>query len=1117
MKGTFKNTKSKNSEPVVPASASSSSLVPTTTGASAGLVEKSNAGLAGTPRSKSIEPVAVVALSESGEILAAREACAAIFGRDPASLVGQNICMLLKDGFDNDVGRFLHRHRAGKNPAGTTAMRVLALRKDGTEFLAQVTTLTWNWDTAITTKADVSRLCWTAAFRDLGAPPTPPVRRTSEAARVDRGSAAAPQDLKNPASEISLSATGTPLSPASEKIAGETVEAKPEPEKASPVPALPTPAVPVLAHADKVEGEPTRTDANNGRTSAQVVALDLRRQLEELEGQLRTATGELERVKAESENRGRGEAELRTQLEAAKEAVGYAEAALREEIARKEKAEERLQNLSNSLRQEQVERSKRFEAELINLRQERDELNGKLAADQESAGEATRRAAELELRLTRNAAEFERARKELEQQTAERQRSESVWREQLDTAWIAKKELEGAWAGAVEQNKKFEGELAKLRQEHDELNARLAAEQKTADESKRRAKDVETRLNRNAADSSRTRGELDKQNAERERVEAEWREQLEAAKAAKTKLEAALADAAARSKRFEDELATLRRERDELDGRLAAEQNVVAAAKARIKEVESRLGRETDDVDQIRTKLEKQNAEKDRAGAEMREKTDAMNARRAELEASLKEAAGRTTRLEAEVAALRRGREELDAKLSAQQHEAEAAKDRVRDLENRLNASNDEVDRFRCELKKQASNGELACTALRMELESAKSGLAKAEVLLAEAAECHQRAAEELAAVSRERDELMLRLKAERQAGRESGQRAEELQRRLEQSTSAAERLTVEVKALSERHGHAESKWHEQQEAAKAVARKLETDWAETLERNVRLEEELSAVRQERDDLVIQLKGALQASVESSNRADDADNRLERNASELRRITSEIEKLRAEKDRAEAEWSEQLEVAKALARKLETAWKGTSERSRRFEGEVATLRQEREELQIKLTAAEREVAKLQEHTKDLESRGSRAVAELQQVESDLDMLKVERARVETDLRAQLDSLKAEKVELEEILSGAAERNRRLEAQRSTPRLELSTPAGHQVPPKSESGPIKTTRQSTETVVRPIQEASELERAQAGSVNVPPRHPGHVQQYSFDHPKSETRRSDTRPSRKKIQP
>ena len=113
-------------------------------------------------------------------------------------------------------------------------------------------------------------------------------------------------------------------------------------------------------------------------------------------------------------------------------------------------------------------------------------------------------------------------------------------------------------------------------------------------------------------------------------------------------------------------------------------------------------------------------------------------------------------------------------------------------------------------------------------------------------------------------------------------------------------------------------------------------------------------------------------------------------------------------------------------------------------------------------------------------------------------------------------LEGEKVELEEILAGSAERNRRLEAELSASRRELNKLAGHQVSPKSGPTATKATPQPTETAVRPIQGSSELERVQADLAKAT-RQPGQVQQYSFDQPKGEVRRSETRSSRRKRQP
>src|SRR5262245_49856452 len=94
------------------------------------------------------ETLAVLTLSETGEILAARDACLAVFGREVGALIGVNIRVLLKGGLDNEIGRLLHGHRTGKNPTDSAPLHVAALRKDCTEFTACATTRKWNSEAA---------------------------------------------------------------------------------------------------------------------------------------------------------------------------------------------------------------------------------------------------------------------------------------------------------------------------------------------------------------------------------------------------------------------------------------------------------------------------------------------------------------------------------------------------------------------------------------------------------------------------------------------------------------------------------------------------------------------------------------------------------------------------------------------------------------------------------------------------------------------------------------------------------------------------------------------------------------------------------------------------------
>src|SRR4051812_46182587 len=118
----------------------------------------------GAPASKR-EGVAVLVVGGAGEIISAREACAAVFGWEASALVGQNLRVLLKRGLDNEIGGFLHGLRTGSKPLADHSLRVSALRKDGTEFVALVTTLVWNRET----KEGDCTLRWTASFEDFTA------------------------------------------------------------------------------------------------------------------------------------------------------------------------------------------------------------------------------------------------------------------------------------------------------------------------------------------------------------------------------------------------------------------------------------------------------------------------------------------------------------------------------------------------------------------------------------------------------------------------------------------------------------------------------------------------------------------------------------------------------------------------------------------------------------------------------------------------------------------------------------------------------------------------------------------------------------------------------------
>lgn len=734
------------------------------------------------------ETVAVLTLSETGEILAAREACAAVFGREVGALIGVNVRVLLKGGLDNEVGRLLHGFRSGKNPDETAPLQVAALKRDGTDFTACVTTRKWNAGTAITKKSDAARLTWTIEIRDLSSPGD----KTQQI-----------QSVEPPADESSGSGPGSePRSAAVRSATGE------------------------LAAAGSANGLEGGTVVSSQNANVGLCQHDVEEQLHKVAEELAAFKTEASRRMEEQQKL---ELELRAQLEAAKESANRAESALKEESERKGRLEERLQTLSSSLRLEQAERSKRFEQELISLRQERDELDRKFAVEQKAGSESSERAADLEKRLAKNAADFERARGELEQQNEERQRVESAWREQLDTAFIAKKQIEGAWAGEVERSKRLEEQLAQLRQEHDELAGKLASEQTAAAESRQRAKEVEGRLGRNAVESDRARSELEKEAAERERLESEWRGQLAEAHASREKSELALTEARRANKRLEQELARLQAERNEVNEKWVMEQRAAAESHRRAETLQRTVNQNSAELERIR-------GIHDRVEKGRLESTE----RALKLERDLESAENRC--------------DGLTAKLAAHQTAAEKLKGRVQELKDLLDHRTADLEKAQAELNDRVEHRDRLEAEWKKQLDQAKAQAKEFESAWTGAVDRNMHFEEMLSTLRAERDDLVRKLKAEKQSAGQGQQRFDEFQEQLRQRAAEVAQLKSELDKRRIEQARAEAELNKRLETATALTKKLEAAWTEVVQRNQRLESQLEALRHRPDRPVAESK-----------------------------------------------------------------------------------------------------------------------------------------------------------------------------------------------------------------------------------------------------------------------
>jgi len=398
------------------------------------------------------------------------------------------------------------------------------------------------------------------------------------------------------------------------------------------------------------------TAANTQLTAVQQASAVSKRRGEELENRLLETVGNLECLRADAATRSEEteclESALREQLTEAQKAAEKADANLKKETARNQDLERRLQLLGSNLKQEQNERSKRFEHELAALRKERDDLNARLTTEQQAAMESRRRLEELEARLRDNATAYEIAKAELDKQSVDQKRSEAEWRGQLENANALTRTLEQACAEAVELNSRFEGEMAVLQLQRDELQKKLTEEQRLAAEPKRRVEELELRLNENATELLRVKAEV--RNAGRD-MSAEM------------------------------ELVSLEQVRDALSAKLTAERWATTEASKRTEDLEVRLQANAAELERVKADRDTQAEAHARLEADLREQLDATKNAVEQVAAALTEKAAKCNQLQTELAGLHRSRDELSGKLSTEQQAAAESRQRSQELEGRLN------------------------------------------------------------------------------------------------------------------------------------------------------------------------------------------------------------------------------------------------------------------------------------------------------------------------------------------------------------------------------------------------------------------------------------------------
>jgi CheY-like chemotaxis protein len=298
-------------------------------------------------------------------------------------------------------------------------------------------------------------------------------------------------------------------------------------------------------------------------------------------------------------------------------------------------------------------------------------LQSKASTPNSQPGNGAAQSSEIHERLRQSTAGLERAKAGLEQESADRARLESQWREQLGAARALIGQTETVLKEKETRCSQLEKELAGLQQVRDELQNKFVTGQQAAAKSQQEIKELQERLHQGTAELEQTKAGLEKQAAEQTRLESEWREQLNAAKVAAGQTETVLKEKEARCSQLQKELAGLQQVRDELQNKFAAEQQAVAKSQQEAKELQERLRQGGVELERTRTSLEQESAKRARLESEHQTLAEAKEALNLELRGLRESQAAREAELRSKQTKLFQGLRENVLLLQSRLQEAE--------------------------------------------------------------------------------------------------------------------------------------------------------------------------------------------------------------------------------------------------------------------------------------------------------------------------------------------------------------------------------------------------------------------------------------------------------------
>jgi DNA-binding response OmpR family regulator len=500
------------------------------------------------------------------------------------------------------------------------------------------------------------------------------------------------------------------------------------------------------------------------------------------------------------------------------------------------------------------------------------------------------------------------------------------------------------------------------------------------------------------------------------------RTQLETATAATLQAQTAREERATRCKQLEDEIASLRRNHDELETQFNINRDAALRSEQKIVELQTQLQHATNELQSTRSGASSDAADRARVESELREQIIAANLAADKTSAALKEKEEWCVVLEKEIAPLRKLGEtltqqstvmgvelekartetqrevaertriesDLRSQLTAAAKQSEQANARAKEQEERAHALQQEIATLRpahdqVQQKHAATTDELE--RIKAELEKINSDRARSESDLQQKLTASNQQAEQANARAKEHEDRVNALQQEIAALRPAH---DQVQQKHAATTGELERIKAELEKINSDRARSESDLQQKLTASNQQAEQANARAKEHEQRVHTLEQELATLRPAHDQ---------------------AQQKHEATSGEIERLKGELEKTAAERTKSESELRDQLNTTKTNLETTATALKQKEEWCQLLEEEMAPLRDIGEQLRQE-----------RQQKTDLE----RAKGELEKKAAELEQKVAEHAHIETDLRNQANNAKASLEKAEKTLREKEEWFRTLE-------------------------------------------------------------------------------------------